>query len=99
MDGVSRHGVSKQHCAWLCPHTPVLAGAQAGSEAALLRERARCAEMELMARACAAELLRSQHASMSMGKSMLPALSGIEYRLTSLLRSPTLEIEGGAPLR
>ncbi|KAF5838242.1 hypothetical protein DUNSADRAFT_3222 [Dunaliella salina] len=63
------------------------AGASAVSEATLLQERARTAEMELTARACAAELLRAQHASMSMGKAMLPALSGIEYRLIGMLRT------------
>lgn len=52
-------------------------------EAALLQAQARSAEMEVGARALAAELLRSQHASMQMGRVVLPALSGIEHRLAS----------------
>lgn len=59
------------------------AGPQA-MEAALLSEKARSAELELHLRALAAELLRSQQASMSIGRAVLPVLSGIEYRLTDM---------------
>lgn len=60
---------------------------QAAAGAALLQEKAHSAEMELHARALAAELLRAQHASLSIGKAVLPALSGIEHRLTVMLRN------------
>lgn len=65
---------------------PVSAGLHATSGAAFLQEKAHSAEMELHARALAAEVLRAQHASMSMGKAVLPALSGIEHRLVGLLK-------------
>lgn len=47
----------------------------------LLREKARAADLELGARALAAELVRAQHASVSIGRSVLPVLCGIEHRL------------------
>lgn len=53
-------------------------------EAALLAEKARAADLELQLRALAAELLRSQQASMAIGKAVLPVLSGVEYRLTDM---------------
>mmetsp|Transcript_2503 Transcript_2503/g.6433 ORF Transcript_2503/g.6433 Transcript_2503/m.6433 type:complete len:556 (-) Transcript_2503:205-1872(-) len=53
-------------------------------EAALLMEKARTAELELQLRALAAELLRSQQASMAIGKAVLPVLSGVEYRLSEM---------------
>jgi hypothetical protein len=53
-------------------------------EAALLAERARSSELELQLRALAAELLRSQQASMAMGRAVLPVLSGIEHRLVNM---------------
>lgn len=56
----------------------------ASLEAALLAEKARCVEMELQVRALAAELLRSQQASMAIGRSVLPVLSGVEHRLVDM---------------
>jgi len=47
----------------------------------MLAEKARVVDLEVQVRALAAELLRSQHANVALGRSVLPVLSGIELRL------------------
>lgn len=51
----------------------------------LLQEKAKSAELEVQLRALAAELVRAQHSNLTMGKSVLPILSGIEHRLGDML--------------
>lgn len=53
-------------------------------QAELLGEKARAGELELQLRAVAAELLRSQHSSLELGRSFLPVLAGVEKRLSEL---------------
>lgn len=70
-----------QHVARVLTAGTLPSAGAADLETALLKERARCAEMEMSARALAGELLRAQHASLAIGRAVLPALSGIEHRL------------------
>ncbi|GAX78777.1 hypothetical protein CEUSTIGMA_g6214.t1 [Chlamydomonas eustigma] len=60
---------------------------------ALLEEKAKSADLELGMRALAAELVRAQHASVSIGRSVLPALSGIEHRLGGMCRKAQCQVE------
>ena len=53
-------------------------------ESELLQEKARAVGLELQLRALAAELLRSQHSNLNLGRSFLPLLSGIEDRLADM---------------
>ncbi len=53
-------------------------------QAELLGEKVRAGELELQLRAVAAELLRSQHSSLELGRSFLPVLAGVEKRLSEL---------------
>jgi hypothetical protein len=60
---------------------------------ALLEEKAKSADLELGMRALAAELVRAQHASVSIGRSVLPALSSIEHRLGGMCRKAHCQVE------
>ncbi|KAG1675161.1 hypothetical protein FOA52_003384 [Chlamydomonas sp. UWO 241] len=61
------------------------AAAQAqAQQSKLLAQVAKAAEAELATRALAAELTRAQHASVSIGRSVLPVLCGIEHRLENM---------------
>jgi chromosome segregation ATPase len=51
----------------------------------LNEERVRSQELELGARALAAELVRAQGASLDIGRTMLPVLSGVEGRLEGMV--------------
>lgn len=84
---------------------PAASGAGAATEAPqvqvlqsqLLGEKAKASELDVQLRAVVAELLRSQHANMALGKTFLPLLTGVERRLGDLcLKSSPARAPGEA---
>jgi DNA repair exonuclease SbcCD ATPase subunit len=73
------------HANGIATQTSSIGGeAQGDVYAALLKEQAHCAELEVQVRALCAELTRSHHAQQDIGRSLMPVLSGIENKLLQL---------------